>query len=152
MKYIVSGILLIVIVILLLSLFVVPSTYDTKLKICREVKDMEIQGVVLDAYNDLSNHYVFTIILHSNNKRIKIFGYCMLQPELYIKKGDSLSKESGSFDFNIYKKGVRENKVVVNCGEDFDCTCEKLNARLGRGRELFDCDNEWKNKFSWILP
>lgn len=96
-------------------------TKEKNLDICLYYKKTDFNGEVMHTYKS-KNRGTFTFILRNDEGEKELFNYCLVYPEAYIKKGDSICKIPNSFEYYIYKGGDLSQKVVVRCDDNY---CDK---------------------------
>lgn len=85
----------------------------------REVENEMISGKIKDKYIDKENHALITIIYFdakANTEKKLIYGNDRSGVMEFLKIGDSISKQTGSYKFQIFRKGE-----VYNFSLDFNC-------------------------------
>jgi hypothetical protein len=120
LRFLGSLALVIVIILLTRGLF----NFDEKVKennkeVCIEYKRESFSGRILDTYKS-ENRGTFVFILMEDGKEKEHYNYCILYPEAYIEKGDSIYKVPNSFEYHIYRGGDPSQKEVLHC-EDNHC-------------------------------
>ena len=121
-KNLISIVVVIAIAYVLVDMFIIQKFQDKKnkennKKECLKELNRNINGVVSAAYyDDNINVKAFVIYFTNGEKYINPFFLKSLNGS--IKEGDSISKISGMFKFEIFKK---ENKKPMIIEETVDC-------------------------------
>jgi hypothetical protein len=84
---------------------------------CEKDRMIQLQGVVDTCYLDYNNKGNFTALLKTKNGVVKQTSWYIQYPQAYIRPGDSIIKETGTFRYTIY----RTNSKPVTIDEKFDC-------------------------------
>ena len=91
-------------------------------RICFDYYAESYAGLVVDVYKDKENRGTFVFILLEDEEQGEHYNYCLVYPESYIEKGDSIYKPPNSFTYHIFKEGDGSKERVISCDEDY---CDK---------------------------
>lgn len=119
------GLFLVVTIMLVIGISVVhffeeKRNKESNTQECFQEKEKSFSGVVLSAYYD-DNINVKAFRINFTNETSYIFPFYLKSLNGVVSEGDSVSKNAGSFDFFIFKKGA-QNPIVIKDTVD----CEKL--------------------------
>lgn len=86
--------------------------------ICLNYKEMSYAGKVTDTYKS-KNRGTFVFVLLNDEGEKEYYNYCLVYPEAYIEKGDSIYKVPNSFEYHIYKGGDPSQEEVIRCEDNY---------------------------------
>ena len=123
LRFLGSLALVVIIILLTRGLF----NFDKKVKrnnseICIEYERESFSGRILDTYRSENRGTFVFILLEGGDEKKERYNYCLVYPEAYLEKGDSIYKVPNSFEYHIYKGGDSSQEEVIRCEDNY---CDK---------------------------